>query len=400
MRDCTRSRYRSRLLAGALALIGIFVVAAAGCGSDDSESDSGGGNADITEAQAIVDENLAEVGDFSGPTTVRTPPKNKHVLIINCAGASVGCTSQTRSAEEAAKSLGWETTVIDGQGDPNRYNDAIQQGISLGVDGIVLASIDQRLVQDSLRDAKAAGINVVSQWSGNIGPSAEYIGKEDAEPGPNTVEMETPQPDVEAGRAMAAYAITQTDGEAHVLMLTTPEFPNEDAKAKSFRESLAELCPSCEIVDEQKVNQAQATTQVPETVKARLGANPEINVIWVPYDDIGILADQGVRETGRTDDVTIVSTVGIAPGLELICGGESSMKATIAEAPIWPGHASIDALVLLFTGGEVATPELFEEYTTPTRLITEENCSSLSSEGNWNGDYDIPAAWQELWGVN
>ena len=69
-------------------------------------------------------------------------------------------------AEEAAKAIGWEFRLLDGQGQPSTRASALTQAIALQPAGIILGTIDAREQAPIIEQAVAAGIKVVGWHSG------------------------------------------------------------------------------------------------------------------------------------------------------------------------------------------------------------------------------------------
>jgi ribose transport system substrate-binding protein len=105
----------------------------------------------------------------SAPQTARPPSdgpkavKGKNIVIIPCSMAAEGCGRMARGAQEAAKLIGWQSTLIDPAGDTTKAADAVQRTINIKADGIILVGTDAKRIQGALQQAKEADIKIVAE---------------------------------------------------------------------------------------------------------------------------------------------------------------------------------------------------------------------------------------------
>ncbi|MGD9635968.1 MAG: hypothetical protein AB7U97_21990 [Pirellulales bacterium] len=133
--------WRIVLLAiGCLALT--LGITACGSSGDDStaattNADSSGGSesSEQKEALAFLEENATNGVGATLPSKPSKAQSGEDVWILSCAQAAAGCAEIAKGANEAVKTAGWNPTLVDGQGDPAKWNAAVEQARVSGAVG-------------------------------------------------------------------------------------------------------------------------------------------------------------------------------------------------------------------------------------------------------------------------
>src|SRR4030081_2158140 len=126
-----------RTLTAALSL-GVLVSACggsttAGSGATDAQIATA-----VARAQAAAPASLASTSQWAGPTTGPAPVSGKRVAIISCLQQTEGCNRPSLSALEAAQVIGWQPTILDGQGEPSKQLAALNAAEDAHYDAIIL----------------------------------------------------------------------------------------------------------------------------------------------------------------------------------------------------------------------------------------------------------------------
>ena len=160
---------------------------------------------------------MAPVTAWSGPTDgpVAQKPGAK-VMWVACSLAAEGCKGPADAAVEAARVLGWEVRVVDGQWDPKVYNRAVQEAADQGFDAVVLNSISVELVAEAVKRAREEGV-IVGSWDGGNDPA------------PDGVSFEVDRPVYDQGVAVANYLIWKAGGRANALLATARNLTAESS---------------------------------------------------------------------------------------------------------------------------------------------------------------------------
>lgn len=383
-------RMRERIpRASVLALVGIVIaVFASACGSSEdggttasnASTAAGGDGGDdfLAEAKAAVAKGM-EAPTGGVPTSGPAGLKNKFVVTIPCSTAAEGCAQAMNGSTEAAKTLGWRTTQLDGKGTAAGANDAIVRAIALKPDAIVMNAIDPGSVKGAIKQARDAGIVVVISNSAPS-PLADFSDN------PPTKTQEA------AGALAADFMITNNDGEAKSLVFTGNEFAVVNARIKGVVDELAK-CTTCETLAKPNFNLADLATTVPQLAQQTAQSNADWNAAYIPYDTAFSAFKQGWAGSGGTTGKTIVGTDGSSQPMTCIAE-DCGLTGTVAIPLRWIGWANIDAVNRIMQDEDPAPSSAG----IPIRLFTKENVPP--GGGLWSGDFDYEAAFKKLWKVD
>lgn len=368
-------------VSAALALVVMSGCSGGGGGGDaggDAGGGAGGGNTDLTAAQEVLDTAQADVTSFDFPTDAVEAISGKKVVGIPCAYAAEGCRRGVDAIEKASDLLGWDYTMIDPAGDPEKMRQAVRTAMQMDVDAIFLGATPPAAVADDVAAARAAGILVMNMYE----PSPEGF-----------ADADSLQDHIEAGKWNAAYLAVEKKGDAQVISVNDPEFESVVEWHQGFVDGLAELCSTCKVVKDFNFEIANLQTQVPTEMQAALQANPTTNSAWTAYDPVALAAAPIVESSDQADGFSIVSHNGDPAALEAIKSGTSPFKATVGYSIEWQSWASVDQALRLFAG--TLTPEQALVYV-PNKLLSADNITSVP----WDGDLDWESAYKELWGLD
>jgi ribose transport system substrate-binding protein len=365
-----------------LACAGLLV---AGCGSDsDKKSSSSGGGADTTAAaadpavqefQTAAEAAQAPVTDFPGPNTGPTPvPKGKKLFIITCSSQGVGCVKLSDGIEEAAKVLGWTTTVIDGKGNPQVWNGAIRTAITSKADAIAIVAVPPALVGDGLKRAKAAGIPVISGFN----PQSTQDSGVHA--------FVTPDHTAQ-GKAMADWIIADSGGKAKVVLVREDAFPEIKERQDAVAAELGK-CSGCEIVATPQSELASLSNRFPGVITSTLQAHPDAEYIVTPYDAASIFAGQAIRTAGKSGQVKITGFEGDPSAIDAIAKGDQA--ATIADPTHFMGWQIVNETVRALAGQKPTN--ILNKW----RLFTKDNIAEVKTDV-YELDYDYRSNFKSLW---
>lgn len=382
----------------AIACVGVLV---AGCGSSSSSSSGGGetsspaeesetgsggeesgGSSDalVAEAEKKVEEYSAPVTEWPGPETSKPIVKGKSFVVIPCSMAAEGCARQAEGFVEGAKAVGWKTKLINPEGDINKTNAAIEQAITLGVDGIFLVSVDPKTVSGTLAEARKKGIEVIDSGAG--GPQSK--------PSPTGLSHEVSLHGPLEGEMIAWFLIAHSGGKANVALINDSEFATVVERVETTQQILSK-CPECTISQEIDIPVTAVGSTLGARVKSLLQANPDIEYVWSPYDSATNDIVQSVVEEGKQEQIGVTGFNGNAQNLEYIREGQAQI-ADVGEALNWAGWAGVDDFNRIFNGEEPP-----EDDGVPAKLFTESNLPEPGEQ--FEGEYDYQKKYKELWGV-
>lgn len=326
-------------------------------------------------AQQIVDEASAPITEWAGPEM--SPPilGDITVGVVMCAEFIEGCSRQSDGVEEAADILGWNVIRLDGQVNPAVQLEAVNSLINQNVDAIILNSIFAGTIGDAMDNAQAAGIPVITSFSGDPTPFGGL--------------MDINIDNIAAGRAAGAYMVTQ--GGGGVAIFDHNDSPHVALRAEGLRSALEELAPNgYEIVFDEFIPGASIGPPLEDQASAMLQANPQGTIDWVfaGFDAILTSVVRAIDRAGR-DEIRGIAYDANLENLNFIREGRVQV-ASIGYPLEWTGWALVDELNRHLQG------EPTNESYIAFRLITKDN---LPPEGQtWQGDFDFRSKYQEIWG--
>jgi ribose transport system substrate-binding protein len=397
-----RQRRRMRQTIGMVALALSAVVALAGCTTDKPNTvgtaTTGGSNTCSTKGAVSSDTAIAAAQDivgkaaglttkWDGPTTGPKATKGKSIVYIAANSNNTGDIGVYDGLKEAASVLGWTVKLIDGQNSSTNLN-ALSQAIALHPDAIALSSFDAKSAESEIARAKAAGIPVIGNHTGeSSGYQASY---------PALFTNITSDPAL-ISKVAAACAIVASKGKAGVtvvgcgteiqLCLTKEDAMKEEIKSCSGCSVLATDEYPFEDIQQQEAGVATADYQ---RFGNKLGYMLSINDL---YWDAAIPALQAAGVGPEGPPVMIAAGDGSPAAYDRIRKGQYQI-ATVAEPLNEHGWQVADEIVRAIAGEK---PSNFETY---PHLVTKEN---VDLEGGKKGAFDpsngYRDAYKKAWGL-
>ena len=252
--------------------------------------------------------------------------------------------------ERQAEALGMDLRVLDSRQDAALQADMMDQAIGLGVDGIIVQHGLTESMKPAVQRALDAGIDVVAF----------------------DVNVENPEvPQIEqSDRDLARLALEQAvedNGEdfaaGYVYVAGIAPLDRRDETWAEFKERY----PGIEEVARFGTLDNPIANSVADQAAAVLRANPQIQVMFAPYDEFAKGVKIAVDEAGMSGDIKIysadVSTADIAAMRE----PGSAWVATAATNPAVVGEVSVRALAMLLAGEDPGAQVIV-----PPTLITQE----------------------------
>lgn len=376
-------------LAGAAVAV---VLVASGCGSSSADGGGAGKTADrgsLAAAQAVVDEALGPRGTFRAPAgDAPAPEPGATIALISCGQQIEGCAEAMDGAAQAARAIGWKTTVFDTKGDPTAAGTGIRQAIARKADGIYLYAIDCQYAKAPLQEAKAASIEVFQ---------SQGMDCSDADPqAPALFTGSNVYSDGEGffdffERAIAAetdYAIVEHDGAAHVMFVGDDTLSLSKVAEEATRATVAR-CGGCTYTAV-SAPLASIGTKLQGTVQQKLLQNPKTNAIVVAYQDLTLPANAAVRAAGRQSQVLVSVGEGGSASMDLVRSGAGRFVG-VGFSNRWEGWAAVDGLNRLLAGKQPANSGI------GVQLFDADH--NVPASGPFQPPVDFEAAYLAAWGV-
>jgi len=236
------------------------------------------------------------------------------------------------AAAAQAEAMGIELVDLTAtQADAAAQKDAVDRAINMGVDGIIIGSVDNRAFGDSLDRAKAKGIPVVAV---DTGIEHDHVSS-------------LVQTDNLAAAGLAGDFIVSQVSEGTVLILggsaghQTGNARRDGVKNAAEAAGLEVIFVICDW--------AEACGY--DTTINRLQSNPDIKAIFAASDPMALAATSAAKELGKLDGLVIVGFDGNPGNLKSMAAGEQT--ADIKQDNTRMGQESVKAIVGIINGDEV-----------------------------------------------
>ncbi len=236
------------------------------------------------------------------------------------------------AAAAQAKELNVEFVDLTAtQADAAAQKDAVDRAINMGVDGIIIGSVDNRAFGESLDRAKAKGIPVVAV---DTGIDHDHISS-------------LVQTDNLAAAGIAGKYIADNVDKGTVLILggsaghQTGNARRDGVKAAAEAAGLEVIFQIC---DWQEACGYDTTINF-------LQSNPNIKAIFAASDPMALAAVSAAKELGKLDGLVIVGFDGNPGNLKSIAAGEQ--KADIKQDNVEMGQESVKNIVNVVNGQSV-----------------------------------------------
>jgi ribose transport system substrate-binding protein len=360
--------FRRTLLAAAAGL-----VAGATCASADDDY--------LTQAKAYIAKATEPGAPWTGPTTGPKAQGHKLVIYVSQDQRNGGAQGVGDGAQEAAKAIGWEFRLLDGQGSVAQHTSALNEAIALKPDGIILGTIDAKEQAPVVEHAVQLGIKVVG-WhaAGAPGPVQD----------PPVFTNITTEPH-EVGKLAALYAVVDSNGTAGTIVIGDNLYAISTVKTDAAIAAI-KGCKGCTVLAFEDTPIADAANRMPQlatTLLARYGKKwtytIAVNDLWFDFMAPSLQAAGVDPAVGYPRQISAGD--GSVPAFQRIREKHYQI-GTVAEPLHLHGWMCIDELNRAFAGdkpsGFVPPPHLFI-------------AANLDRDGGRNNIYDPENGYKDIY---
>lgn len=235
--------------------------------------------------------------------------------------------------EQQSAALGVDLRILDSRQDAALQADMVDQAIALGVDGIIVQHGLTESMQEAVQRAVEADIKVVA-FDVNV--------KSDQVP-------QVEQSDRDLARLALEQAVADNGDSFTAGYVYVPGIAPLDRRDETWREFKGKYPGIKEKAQFGTLDNPIANSNANQA-RAVLTANPDITVMFAPYDEFAKGVKIAVDEAGMNQDIKIysadVSTADIAAMRE----PDSAWVATAATNPAVVGEVSVRTLAMLLSG--------------------------------------------------
>jgi ribose transport system substrate-binding protein len=275
-------------------------------------------------------------------------------------------------AECAAKKASGEVEVqwdgVTAETDVNGQVNLLQNFIEQGVDGLVYAATDAKVLYQVTKSAKQQNVTVVNVDSGT-------------EPQPSDVPVFATDNVAAAEQVpeLMAKELGKEGGEVAFIPFQQGTLTNEQ-REEGFKKGLKQH-PELELVAEQSSqSDYNKALQVTEDI---LTANPNLDAIFAANEPGVLGAAEGVRQAGKAGDIVII---GWDASSEEVQGVEDGViSALIVQNPFKMGYDGTNAAVKIIREGATVQSE-----DTGSTIVTKDNLNDPKVQSVLNPSCENP----------
>ena len=344
------------------------------------------GDAAGVQAAADIISSLAAPPAKIGPTIPLTgKPEKKTVAWLQCELPS--CLAITPGFEAATKALGWDLQTISvGSFTPQ---EAFQQAIDAKVDFVAITGTPAATIQAQIDAAKAAGIGFGSCYSTDRpSPEANIL----IQCGDDTGVFFN-------GAIVSNWAIADSKGAAHTLIVNIPDFPVLVAEADGAKDAYKTNCSACEVTELDVTIDQLIAGEIPAAVVSKLQSDPSINYIHYAFGDLPAGVLEAIEAAGLTDQVKNIG-VDAATALGFTGVSEGTHSAWTVNPKPYAGWLMVDAFARASLGMD--NPEERDNAKLPTFIVADKATADkiiAAGPDGWPGPDGYEAQFATLWGV-
>lgn len=376
------SRTNSRRVAQLLALVLLAVVTAFASASAATPKAHPAGGTNLQAVNARI-ATYSAVPKFTppGPAFDARKAKGKRIFTVNEICSNPFDSQSVHDQIAVAKSIGVGVTNYCTQGQTSQWAQGVVEAVSQHVNLIQLFGADPRVLGPQAAQAKSAGIPFFST----------HVFDTSAQKPSDVTDWFTVNFGL-AGRLEADWAISDTKGNAHVLVIESREVANQAAIVNGIRDELAKYCGSCTatVVD---VPITSWATSMSGTVSSALLKDPSINYVLPTVDPMIPFVLTGIASAGKLATVHVASYAGTAPAMKALAQN-SAVRMIVAENIDWDAYAEMDQMLRVLS----ATRPLAHPFI-PLRVFTKATVAQAGP--NYTGGFGntFAAGFDKLWGI-
>jgi ribose transport system substrate-binding protein len=330
----------------------------------------------------------APVTTWTGPTTGPKAQAKKLVIYVSDDQRNGGARGVGDGAQEAAKAIGWDFRILDGQGSPSGRASAMTQAIALKPAGIILGTVDAREQAPIIEQAVAQGVKVVGWHSGGAPGPIEGV--------PGVITNITTSP-LEVAKAAGLYAVVDSGGTAGVILFTDSIYAIATAKTNATADAI-KGCSTCKVLSIEDTPIGELQNRMGQLTTSLLAKYGKAWTYSIAVNDLYFDFAAPSLQSAGVDPAAgyprnISAGDGSVPAFQRIRQGQYQI-ATVAEPLYLHGWETIDELNRAFAGqppsGYVAPPHLFIK----ANIDKDGGDKNIFDPGNGYRDQ-----YKKIWGV-
>ncbi|MBB3932290.1 simple sugar transport system substrate-binding protein [Kaistia hirudinis] len=255
------------------------------------------------------------------------------IAVVSFLGSGDWLQAFEAGVKRQAEALGIEANISQARNDINQERELIQQAINLGVKGIIINNGQPEALKDVAQAALDAGIPVIAYDVNLDNPKIPQVEQSDAD----------------MARLVLEQALKDEGTSFEGGVVYVAGFAPLDRRYAVWKDIVAKNPGIKDVATWGVVNDTVAASVADQT-KAVLRANPNLSVVFTPWDEFARGVKLAVDELGLGDKVKIYGVDISTSDIQAIIEPGSPWVATAATNPSVVGEASVRGLAQLIAG--------------------------------------------------
>lgn len=336
--------YRLRRWTALIAATGAAALVLAGCAQNS-------GNQTAPSTAPVAAENLP--APFDGD-----PLK---IALVEQSGAGDYFTAWRAGAQAQAAAINIDLTVFDARNDNAKQASDLEQAIASKPDAIIVRHGQTDTIEPRIRDAVDAGIPVIVYDVALENTDGVIV---------------TSQSDESMASGVLDQLVADNGEGAKVGLVSAEGFAPLDRRKAVWEQYVTDNSLD-QLFFTGEVTESTATDNIP-LVDAALKANPEVQAIFAPYDEIAKGVVQAVQQNNLQDKVKVYGIDISNADIEVMIADGSPWVATSATDPAAVGAAVVRTLALSLAGQLDGTEVQFPAVTITRDFLIEKSITNIA----------------------
>lgn len=282
------------------------------------------------------------------------------IAVVSFLGSGDWLQAFEAGVKRQAEALGIEANISQARNDINQERELIQQAINLGVKGIIINNGQPEALKDVAQAALDAGIPVIAYDVNLDNPKIPQVEQSDAD----------------MARLVLEQALKDEGTSFEGGVVYVAGFAPLDRRYAVWKDIVAKNPGIKDVATWGVVNDTVASSVADQT-KAVLRANPNLSVVFTPWDEFARGVKLAVDELGLGDKVKIYGVDISTSDIQAIIEPGSPWVATAATNPSVVGEASVRGLAQLIAGQDPGHSILIQPTLVTKKDLVDNNIKTI-----------------------
>ncbi len=282
------------------------------------------------------------------------------IAVVSFLGSGDWLQAFEAGVKRQAEALGIEANISQARNDINQERELIQQAINLGVKGIIINNGQPEALKDVAQAALDAGIPVIAYDVNLDNPKIPQVEQSDAD----------------MARLVLEQALKDEGTSFEGGVVYVAGFAPLDRRYAVWKDIVAKNPGIKDVATWGVVNDTVAASVADQT-KAVLRANPNLSVVFTPWDEFARGVKLAVDELGLGDKVKIYGVDISTSDIQAIIEPGSPWVATAATNPSVVGEASVRGLAQLIAGQDPGHSILIQPTLVTKKDLVDNNIKTI-----------------------